>query len=183
MSCVKKESNLIQRRLKQSSICHAQSARQTSRDLMGMVNYNNKFIPDVSTRSAPLRALEENKNQWSWGPEQESAWNDLRTALTSEPVLRFYDPKKKTKISADASQTGLGAVLLQQDEGSDLWGPVAYASKAMQDSETRYAQIEKECLALTYACERFHQFIYGMKFKAETDHKPLIAIFKKTTSR
>ena len=146
---------------------------------MGMVNYNNKFIPDVSTRSAPLRALEENKNQWSWGPEQESAWNDLRTALTSEPVLRFYDPKKKTKISADASQTGLGAVLLQQDEGSDLWGPVAYASKAMQDSETRYAQIEKECLALTYACERFHQFIYGMKFKAETDHKPLIAIFKK----
>ena len=87
--------------------------------------------------------------------------------------------QRRRQISADASQTGLGTVLLQQDERSDEWGPVAYASKAMQDSATHYAQIEKECLALTYACDRFHQLIYGMKFKAETDHKPLIAIFKK----
>jgi hypothetical protein len=145
---------------------------------LGMLNYNAKFIPDTSSRAAPLRGLEEKRNEWSWGPEHESAWNDLRTALTTEPVLKFYDPKKPTKISADASQSGLGAVLLQQDE--DGWAPVAYASKAMTEAETRYAQIEKECLALTFACERFHQFVYGMKFVAETDHKPLFAIFKKS---
>ena len=144
---------------------------------LGMVNYQAKFIPDVSAKAAPLRALQENQNEWLWGPEQESAWNDLRTTLTTSPVLKFYDPKKPTKISADASQNGLGAVLLQQD--SDGWSPVAYASKAMTDAETRYAQIEKECLALTVACERFHQFVHGMTFVAETDHKPLVSIFKK----
>lgn len=81
------------------------------------------------------------------------------------------------KISSDASQSGLGAVLLMQQY--DDWQPVAYASRSMTDAETRYAQIEKELLSITYACERFHQFVSGQAISVETDHKPLIALFQK----
>ena len=144
---------------------------------MGMINYMGKFIPDLSTKSAPLRSLLDQKNQWMWLEAQEKAWQELKVILTTAPVLRFYDPKKPIKLSADASKNGLGAVLLQQYDNE--WAPVAYASRAMTAAETRYAQIEKELLAITYACERFHQYIYGQQIEVETDHKPLIPLFTK----
>ena len=153
------------------------SCKQEVQRFLGMVNYMAKFIPDVSSKTAPLRVLQDGKHEWSWGPEQETAWEELRTILTTSPVLKFYDPEKPTKISADASKDGIGAVLLQQHE--DGWAVVAYASKAMTPTEIRYAQIEKECLAMTFACERFNQFVHGMKFEVETDHKPLVAVMKK----
>ncbi len=118
---------------------------------MGMLNYMSKFIPNLSEKIAPLRWLIEKKNEWEWSYEQESAWQDLKVILTREPTLKFYDPKRSIKISADASQTGLGAVLLQNYDGA--WQPVAYASRSMTDAESRYAQIEKELLSITFACE------------------------------
>lgn len=60
------------------------------------------------------------------------------------------------------------------------WRPVAYASRALSDTETRYSQIEKETLGVTYGLERFHDFVYGREVLVETDHKPLIAIAKKS---
>lgn len=78
------------------------------------------------------------------------------------------------RISAGASQYGLGADLLQQHEAA--WQPVAYASRALSSAECNYVQIEKELLASTYGCERFHQYVYGQAFEVETDHKPLVSI-------
>ncbi|RXN19764.1 Retrotransposable element Tf2 type 1 [Labeo rohita] len=101
----------------------------------------------------------------------------LKRIITEEPVLRYYDPHKSTQISADASRYGLGAVLLQQH--AESWQPVAYASRALTSAETNYAQIEKELLACTYACERFHQYVYRQSFEVETDHKPLVSIMSK----
>lgn len=144
---------------------------------MGMINYMGKFIPNLSEKIAPLRWLTEKKNEWDWNQEQEKAWQQLKKVLTEEPVLRFYDPARPMKISSDASKTGLGAVLLQKYE--EDWQPVAYASRSMTGAETRYAQIEKELLSITFASERFHQFIAGQTVSVETDHKPLIALFLK----
>ena len=144
---------------------------------LGMVNYQSMFIPELSSKSAPLRSLLDKKNEWTWEEAQETAWSQLKEALTEQPVLHFYDCKLPTKISADASKDGLGAVLLQQHDQD--WCPVAYASRSMTDAETRYAQIEKELLAITYACERFHQYILGQQVEVETDHKPLIPLFTK----
>ena len=100
----------------------------------------------LSEHMAPLRQLTEKRTEWEWNHEHEKSWRDLKTQLTLEPVLRFYDPAKPIKISPDASQSGLGAVLLQKYED---WQPVAYASRSMRDAETRYAQIEKELLSIT----------------------------------
>ncbi|XP_033099379.1 uncharacterized protein K02A2.6-like [Anneissia japonica] len=98
-----------------------------------------------------------------------------------QPSVKIYNPTETCKVSADASKDGIGAVLPQQ-QTNQVWAPVAYASRSMTSAETHYAHIEKECLALTFACERFHQFLFGQKVLAETDHKPLISIFKKPLS-
>ena len=88
--------------------------------------------------------------------------------------MALYDPQADTKISADASSHGLGAVLLQQQ--NQEWRPVAYASSSMSETETRYAQIEKEALAITWACEKFSTYILGKHISIETDHKPLVPL-------
>lgn len=150
--------------------------------VMGMINFVGKFIPNLSSKIVCLRELLRDKGEFKWTADHEQEWGRLKTLLTSEPVLTFFDPSRRTKISTDASKDGLGAVLLQADR--DSWRPVAYASRTMTPSECRYAQIEKECLGLVYGVERFHSYVYGLPtFVAETDHKPLIAIIKKNLNQ
>ena len=144
---------------------------------LGMVNYLSRFVQDLSTKAAPLRALLDKKNEWCWSNEQEHSWLGLKNSLKADPVLQFFDPNKPIRVSSDASKSGLGAVLLQQHD--DKWLPVAYASRAMTEAECRYAQIEKETLAIVFACTRFDQYLYAQTFNIETDHKPLVAIFSK----
>ncbi len=104
-------------------------------------------------------------------------WEKLKTSLIQDPVLKFYDPTLPVKVSTDAFEDGLGAVLLQEHNGT--WFPVAYASQAMNPAERNYIQIEKETLGAVFGCEKFHEYIYGRKVVLETDHKPLTAISKK----
>ena len=91
-----------------------------------------------------------------------------------------YDPSKKTKIAADASSYGLGAVLLQEEEPG-TWKPVSFISRSMTATESKYAQIEKEALAVTWACERSSNYIIGKSITIETDHKPLVPLLTKHT--
>ena len=144
------------------------------RRFMGAVNQLGKFSPNVSELSAPLRKLLSTKNAWLWGPEQETSFRHLISELTTPTILTFYNPSAPTKISADASSYGLGAVLLQASNST--WHPVAYASRAMTATESHYAQIEKEALALTWACDKFSCYILGKHVVLETDHKPLVPI-------
>ena len=97
-----------------------------------------------------------------------------RTNLTSHKLLALYDPAADTIVSADASSHGLGAVLLQKAESQ--WRPIAYASRSMTETEARYAQIEMEALAATWACEKFTPYIQGKTITLETDHKPLVPL-------
>ena len=93
----------------------------------------------------------------------------------SEPVLAYYDMNKPMLISADASNYGVGGVLMQQHD--NMWKPIANCSRTLTSTEQRYAQIEKECLAGVWACEKFHRYILGLgKVKLITDHKPLIPL-------
>ena len=147
------------------------------RRLLGMVNHVAKFAPNLAEVTKPLRDLLKKENDWVWGPDQEEAFKKLKTLLSTAPVLQHYNPNKPTLISADASSYGMGGVLMQKD--SEGWKPVFYASRSMTSTEQRYAQVEKEALAMTWTCEKFADFLVGMsEFTIETDHKPLLALMK-----
>ena len=143
------------------------------RRLLGMLNFLAPFIPDMSTITAPIRSLMKQDVPWQWMPEHSQAVTRLKDILSAKPVLRLYDPSKPVAIQADASSTGLGACLLQESQ------PIAYASRALTDPETRYAQIEREMLAIVFAAEQFHQYIYGTEVEVMSDHKPLESIVLK----
>ncbi|XP_030204757.1 uncharacterized protein K02A2.6-like [Gadus morhua] len=144
------------------------------RSFLGMVNQVGKFIPQLSEKDKALRDLLSKKNCWLWGVDQAAAFRVLKEALISPPVLAMYDTSRDTKVSADASSYGLGGVLLQKWDSE--WRPVAYASRSLSPTEQRYAQVEKEALGLTWACERFRDFLLGKHFCLETDHKPLLSL-------
>ena len=103
------------------------------------------------------------------------AFQQVKSILTKEPgpVLAYFDHTKDVKLQVDASKYGLGAVLLQQEK------PVAYASRALNETEVNYAQIEKELSAVLFGCKRFHQYLYGRQVTVESDHKPLESIMRK----
>ena len=89
-------------------------------------------------------------------------------------TLTYFDPSKPSVIQVDASMRGLGAALLQDNK------PIAFASKALKDAETRYANIERKLLAVVFGCTRFQTFLYGSQFVIESDHKRLESIQKKS---
>ena len=93
----------------------------------------------------------------------------------SSEILSHYDPLKETRIETDASSYGLGGVIFQKND--EIWKPVAYASRSLTDTESRWAIIEKEMLAITFACSRFRDFIVGLpEFEILTDHNPLVSL-------
>ena len=147
------------------------------RRLLGMVNHVGKFAPNLSDTTKPLRDLLKKETEWTWDTPQEQAFEKIKEQLSTAPVLAHYSPEKPTKVSADASSYGIGGVLLQR-EGTD-WKPVFYASRSLSETEKRYAQVEKESLAVTWCCEKFADYLIGMhRFTIETDHKPLLALLK-----
>ncbi len=140
---------------------------------LGMVQYLAKFIHHLSEIASPLRELLKRENDWCWYEQHQKSYDEVKKACAEPPVLRYYDVSKNITLSVDASMSGLGAVCLQDGQ------PVAYASRALTDCQKRYAQIEKELLAIVFGCDKFHDYIYGRTVTVETDHKPLESIFKK----
>jgi len=113
--------------------------------------------------------------EFLWESAQKTAFDRLKELLESPEVLAVYDVRRPTTISGDASFYGIGAVLLQKDEDGNQ-RPVAYVSRTLTSSEKNFAQIEKEALAIAWACNRLQNFLIGKEFVVETDHKPLVSI-------
>lgn len=145
--------------------------------LNGFVNYLAKFLPKLSEIMEPIRRLTRKDTQWQWSEEQDNAFQKIQHMVTQAPVLSYYDPCNELTIQCDASQSGLGAALLQNGR------PIEYASRALTETEKRYAQIEKEMLAIVFSLERFNQYTFGRHVNVESDHKPLEVILQKPLSR
>ena len=144
-----------------------------------LVQYSAKFIPNFSSVAEPLRKLLRKEQSFVWGKEQQESFEELKWLMSTAKALAYFRSECKTRIVADAGPDGLGAVLLQLQNGQ--WRAVSYASRNLTEVERRYAQTEKEALALVWACERFNIYVYGREFELETDHKPLQYIFTKSS--
>ena len=154
----------------------AQTDKNSVERLLGTVNYLGKFIPNLATLTKPIRELLKKEVEFQWSFEQQKAFQNIKDTLAMDegPVLKFFDVSKPVTISCDASPTGLGAVLLQHGY------PVAYASRSLTETESRYAQIQKELLAVQFSLDRFHQYVYEKEVIVESDHKPLEMIAQKS---
>ena len=142
-----------------------------------MANYLGKFVCNFSEVTAPLRTLLQDTTEFRWDEWLHGkAFEELKDLLKNLPVLQFFDVKKKTILQVDSSQNALGGVLLQDSK------PIAFVSRALTETEQAYAQIEKEMLAICFGAERLHTYLYGLKngFIVQSDHKPLLSIFKKS---
>lgn len=122
------------------------------RRVMGMANYFGQFLPHLASFTMSLKELMSEKNEWCWAEAQKKAFQQLKAELSSHKVLAQYTPKAETRVVADASSYGLGAVLTQK-QSDGTWKPIINISRGLTDAEKRYAQIEKAALAVTWAWE------------------------------
>ncbi|VDI15716.1 Hypothetical predicted protein [Mytilus galloprovincialis] len=144
---------------------------------LGMLNYYNRFLANLSHLLKPLHVLLQKDTKWSWDKEQEKAFIESKQLLKSASVLVHFESKKKLILACDASQYGLGAVLSHKmDDGSDK--PIAYTSRTLTSAEKNYSVLEKESLAIIFGIKKFHQYLYGHPVTIITDHKPLIGLFR-----
>ncbi|UYV76933.1 K02A2.6-like [Cordylochernes scorpioides] len=121
----------------------------------------------------PLQILTRKNHSFAWGKEQELSFNSLKNKLISPEVLTHYYPNKPIGLHTDASDQGLGAVLVHLNENTKE-RPISYASRTLQKAETNYSTTEKECLAIIWAIKKFRPYLYGRKFTIYTDHHRLL---------
>ena len=143
---------------------------------LGMVNYLSRFIQNQSELTAPLRQLLHKDIDFKWEPSHATSFKKLKQAIANIATLQYFNVRKSVKITCDSPQSGIGAALLQDDK------PIHFASRALSPTEIRYAQIQKELLAVVFAVTKFRQYIFGKSVTVETDHAPLVTIMKKSIS-
>jgi len=148
------------------------------RRFLGLANYFRKFIRDYASKAKPINNLLQKSAVFDFNDECVKAFNLLKADLTSFPVLRLYNPAAQTELHTDASTQGLGGILLQrQSEGN--WAPVAFYSQMTNKAEANYHSFELEMFAIVRSIERFHIYLYGLKFTVITDCNALVYAINK----
>ncbi|GFS87645.1 retrovirus-related Pol polyprotein from transposon 17.6 [Trichonephila clavipes] len=136
--------------------------------ILGHLVSSNGVRPDPDKIKASLL---KSGVEFHWGPEEVEAFNSLKKALTSDPVLGMYDERASTEIHTDASGYGIGAVLVQIQNNVEK--VIAYASRTLTKAEKNYSTTERECLAIVWATNKFRPYIFGKHFTVVTDHHSL----------
>ena len=156
-------------------------APKTLKDLrafLGLANQLASFVPDFAQMTPNLRELLKKKNAWLWTPEHTEEFNKVKTLLTSDMVIKPFDPALDTLLVTDASRLfGLGYALMQRSSPNRI---VQCGSRSLTDAQKRYATIELEMLAISWAVPKLAFYLRGLpKFTVYCDHRPLEGVFRK----
>lgn len=144
------------------------------RSLLGMLNWFRRFIKSFSSIVSPISDLLKKKHaRFQWTPEANEAFEKVKVALVSAPVLTMPDYTVPFEIHCDASDLGIGAILTQEYSDSSEGRVVAYHSEKLNDAQRNYHTTEKECLAVLKSIQKFRIFIEGTRFTVYTDHAAL----------
>ncbi|CAM4709930.1 unnamed protein product [Lepidochelys kempii] len=149
-------------------------SKKQVQSFLGLASYYRRFVPQYSQIAASLTDLTKKKqpNAVQWTEECQKAFNQLKATLMSDPVLRARDFDKLFLLTTDASEHGVGVVLMQ--EGLDReFHPVVFLSKKLSERVSNWTVSEKECYAIVYALEKLGPYIWEQHFHLQTDHAAL----------
>jgi len=146
------------------------------RSLMGLINFYGPFMEHLQGIAAPLHRLNSPKVPWRWTQVEADCLQRIKNMLSTEAALEPFDPSKPLVLACDASDVGLGAVLMHRMPSGEL-KPIAYASRKLRGAELHYSTTDKEAAALIFGTRKFRRYVLGRQFTLETDHKPLEGIF------
>ncbi|GBL98096.1 Retrovirus-related Pol polyprotein from transposon 17.6 [Araneus ventricosus] len=152
-------------------------SRKQVRSFLGLTGFYRKFIPNYSKLALPLTALTRETTKFVWTDKEQAAFDKLKNCLTSEPCLALPDFSKPFSVCTDASTFSLGAVLIQEDD-SKFQHPVLFASRKLNNAESKYSIVELEAMAIVFALNQFKNYLYGRHFTVYSDQKCLSQILK-----
>lgn len=148
---------------------------QTIRDVrsyLSLSSYYRKFVPHFADVARPLSNLTKKDIEFTWSPDCEAAFQDLKERLLAFPTLCHYEVDTPVVLHCDSSGYGLGAVIGHRKDDNSFH-PIQYASRLLSTSENNYSTTDKESLAIIWSVQKFHMYLMSRPFKNYTDHKAL----------
>ena len=150
--------------------------KQELQSYLGSINFMSSFVENLTQKTHIMRGLLKKNVTYTWTSDMQEEFERAQQAIADATQLTHFDPKMPVVIETDASLKGLGAVLKQNGR------PIRFLSKSLTPAESNYSNIERELLAVLFACEKLHNHIFGREVTVKTDHKPLESIFQKPVS-
>jgi transposase InsO family protein len=157
------------------------TSRKDLKSFTGALAWNRKYIPNIHELFAPFRDLMKERTPWRWEKNHAEAFNAIKTKMRAILPLMNIRNGESMILGTDASSYGLGACLTQKDENGEE-RPIFFASRMMTEAELKWAQVDKELLAIVWGFERLDNYVYGRKVRVRSDHKPLLGLIKKPLS-
>ena len=157
---------------------------------LGIINYLGKFSPDTAEVCKLLCKLTSCKMRWTWNASYQQMFDKAKSIIKADVCMKFYNDTKPLYLETDVSGVGLGAALLQLHDNTVcqkgmapdniILCPIAFTSNSLTSAEWRYSNIKCEALhGILIDLEKFHHYCFGREVLIITDHKPLVAMFKK----
>lgn len=147
------------------------------RAFCGLANYYGKFVHNMANTLSPLYKLLRKDVKFDWNEDCDRAFQTIKKTITSDNILCHFDPDLPVVLTCDASNKGIGAILSHRFPNGDC-KPMAFASRTYNKAEENYSTIHKEALAIVFGVQKHYQILIGRHFILQTDHKPLLSIFK-----
>ena len=154
-----------------------------AKSILSSASFCSRYVKDFASITRPLRLLTHKGQPWKWEDEEQNSFDQLKSTLSTQTTLGYFDPSLRTTLYVDASPIGLGSVLTQHNPKTDTTTPIYFASYPLTATQARYPQIDREALAIYWAIRRFHLYLYGQEFKVVTDHAPLVPLLNNASSK